>query len=38
LVSSGERLKELSETAADSEDASQMQYLKTLDSIQYKSQ
>ena len=38
LVSSGERLKELSETAADSEDASQMQYLKTLDSIEYKSQ
>ena len=38
LVSSGERLKELSETAADSEDAGQMQFLKTLDSIEYKSQ
>lgn len=38
LVSSGERLKELSRTAADSEDASQMQFLKTLDSIEYKSQ
>ena len=36
LVSSYERLKELSETAADSEDASQLQYLKTLDSIDAK--
>ena len=38
LVSSGERLKELSSIAADSEDASQAQYLKTLDSIEYKAQ
>lgn len=38
LVSSGDRLKELSETAANSEDASQLQYLKTLDSIDAKTQ
>lgn len=38
LVSSGERLKELSETAADSEDASQLQFLKTLDSVDAKTQ
>ena len=38
LVSSYQRLKELSAEAADSEDASQMQFLKTIDSIEYKSQ
>ena len=38
LVSSGDRLRELSETAANSEDASQLQYLKTLDSIDAKTQ
>ena len=38
LVSSYDRLKELSETAADAENAGQLQYLKTLDSIQAKQQ
>ena len=38
LVSSYQRLKELSAEAADSEGASQMQFLKTIDSIEYKSQ
>ena len=38
LVSSYDRLKELSATAADSEDASQMQFLKTLDSVDAKLQ
>ena len=38
LVSSGERLKELSDTAANSEDASQLQFLKTLDSVSAKTQ
>lgn len=38
LVSNGERLAELSETAANSEDASTLQVLKTMDSIDYKSQ
>jgi len=38
LVSSGERLKELSEEAANSEDAAQLQMLKTMDSIEAKSQ
>ena len=38
LVSSYDRLKELSATAADSEDASQAQFLKTIDSVEYKSQ
>lgn len=38
LVSSYDRLKELSETAADSEDAAQQQYLKTLDSVTAKTQ
>ena len=38
LVSSYDRLKELSTTAADSENASQQQYLKTLDSIDAKTQ
>jgi len=38
LVSSYDRLKELSAEAADSEDASQQQYLKTLDSIEAKQQ
>ena len=38
LVSSYDRLKELSETAANSEDASQLQFLKTLDSIEAKTQ
>jgi len=36
LVSSYDRLKELTATAADSEDAAQLQYLKTLDSIEAK--
>lgn len=38
LVSSYDRLKELSTTAAESEDASQLQFLKTLDSIEAKTQ
>lgn len=38
LVSSYDRLKELSATAADSEDASQLQFLKTLDSVDAKLQ
>ena len=38
LVSSYDRLKELSEEAADSENASQLQFLKTLDSIDAKTQ
>lgn len=38
LVSSYDRLKELSATAADSEDASQLQFLKTLDSVEAKTQ
>ena len=38
LVSSGERLKELSEEAANSEDAAQLQVLKTMDSIEAKTQ
>ena len=38
LVSSYDRLKELSATAADSEDASQLQFLKTLDSVDAKIQ
>ena len=38
LVSGYDRLKELSEEAANSENASQLQYLKTLDSIQAKTQ
>ena len=38
LVSSGERLKELATDAADAENASQLQFLKTLDSIGAKSQ
>jgi len=36
LVSSYDRLKELSAEAANSEEASQLQYLKTLDSINAK--
>ena len=38
LVSNYERLSELSDTAANSEDASQLQVLKTMDSIEAKSQ
>ena len=38
LVSNGERLAELNETAENSEDASALQVLKTMDSIDYKSQ
>ena len=38
LVSNGERLAELSETAANSEDAATLQVLKTMDSIEAKSQ
>lgn len=38
LVSNGERLKQLSEEAANAENASQLQFLKTLDSIEAKSQ
>jgi hypothetical protein len=38
LVSSSERLKELADEAANSEDASQLQYLKTLDSVDAKVQ
>ena len=38
LVSSYDRLKELSAEAANSEEASQLQYLKTLDSINAKTQ
>jgi len=38
LVSSYDRLKELSETAANSEDAAQLQFLKTLDSADAKIQ
>lgn len=38
LVSSGERLAELTETAMDSEDAATLQVLKTMDSISFKSQ
>ena len=38
LVGSGERLKELATDAADAENASQLQFLKTLDSIGAKSQ
>ena len=38
LVSSGERLKELSTIAAESEDAATMQFLKTLDSVEAKTQ
>ena len=38
LVSSGERLRELSDTAANSEDAAQLQFLKTLDSVAAKTQ
>lgn len=38
LVSSGERLKELMGTATDSENAAQLQYLKTLDSVEAKQQ
>ena len=38
LVSSYDRLKELSAEAANSEDAAQLQYLKTLDSIDAKTQ
>ena len=38
LVSNGERLAELTETAENSEDASTLQVLKTMDSIAYKSQ
>ena len=38
LVSSYDRLKELSAEAANSEDASQLQFLKTLDSIAAKTQ
>lgn len=38
LVSSGKRLRELSDTAANSEDASQAQFLKTMDSVEFKSQ
>lgn len=38
LVSSGERLRELSDEAANSEDASQLQFLKSLDSIDSKVQ
>ena len=38
LVSSYDRLKELSRTAADSENASQLQFLKTLDSVDAKTQ
>lgn len=38
LVSSYDRLKELSETAANSEDAAQLQFLKTLDSVDAKIQ
>jgi len=37
LVSSGERLAELTETAMDSEDAATLQVLKTMDSISFKS-
>jgi len=33
LVGSGERLKQLATEAADAENASQLQFLKTLDSI-----
>jgi TP901 family phage tail tape measure protein len=38
LVSSYDRLKELSAEAADSEDAAQLQFLKTLDSVDAKTQ
>lgn len=38
LVSSYDRLKELSEEAANSEDAAQLQYLKTLDGVEAKLQ
>lgn len=38
LVSSYDRLKELSAEAAESEDASQLQFLKTLDSVAAKTQ
>lgn len=38
LVSSYDRLKELSAIAADSENTSQLQYLKTLDSVEAKTQ
>ena len=38
LVSSYDRLKELSAEAAESEDASQLQFLKTLDSVEAKTQ
>ena len=38
LVSNGERLKELTDTAENSEDAATLQVLKTMDSIEYKSQ
>ena len=38
LVSNGERLAELSEEAANSEDAATLQVLKTMDSIEAKSQ
>ena len=38
LVSNGERLAELSEAAANSEDAATLQVLKTMDSIEAKSQ
>jgi len=38
LVSSYDRLKELSEEAANAENAATLQYLKTLDSIEVKLQ
>ena len=38
LVSSGDRLAELSEKAANSQDAAQLQMLKTMDSIEAKTQ
>ena len=38
LVSSGDRLRELADEAANSEDASQLQFLKSLDSIDSKVQ
>jgi len=38
LVSSYDRLRDLSEEAANSEDAAQLQFLKTLDSVDAKIQ
>ena len=38
LVSNGERLAELTDTAENSEDAATLQVLKTMDSIEYKAQ